>query len=318
MENEKNDENEKNVGNENDVENVKAGENVNGVENVKTGENVNNVENGNDVGDGSNAGEANNSENGNDGENGKKFPTARSVIEFLAEKYPGCFVLTGPCKPLKIGLLNELAELLPAEVPELSKTRLRHALRFYTTRWKYLQSFRPGAKRVGLDGAEGDEVTASEVEYAAKTLTESKAAFKKLRSEKNPAAGAAPAADNAAGAEKPAAAPEKKAAPGEGRPPFKRRPFKPGAKNAPRQGRPAPRREQQRPPRETQSRVHGIGAEEFVKIDVSEIGVGSKVHVLCGGTTAVEATVIEMNRDTIGVELVTGMVVRVSPDRIGR
>ena len=63
---------------------------------------------------------------------------------------------------------------------------------------------------------------------------------------------------------------------------------------------------------------NSIGTESFEQIDITTVDVGSKVHVLCGGTKAVEATVIEMAKDVVGVELVTGMVIRVSPDRIGR
>lgn len=229
-------------------------------------------------------------------ENENKFSTVKDVVEFLAEKFPKCFVVKGECKPLKIGLFNELAERVCAETPELSKTRLRQALRFYTTRWNYLESFKVGAARVDLDGNEVDTITAEQVEYATKNLEESKAAFEQKKKSL--------AATAKRKFKKPFRKAEgEKAADGEEKY-SKDRKFS--------------NRRQFRKNSAPAEKVNSIGSESFEQIDISNVNVGSKVHVLCGGSKAVEATIIELARDVVGVELATGMVIRVSPDRIGR
>lgn len=231
-------------------------------------------------------------------ENENKFSTVKDIVEFLAEKFPKCFVVKGECKPLKIGLFNDLAERVCAETPELSKTRLRHALRFYTTRWNYLEAFKEGAARVDLDGNEVDTVTAEQVEYATKNLETSKSVFEQKKKSQN------------AGAKRK----------------FVKKPFRKtdGEKSAEGAEKPARNRKFSGAARQNRNQNSGaykgnsIGTESFEQIDITTVDVGSKVHVLCGGSKAVEATVIEMAKDVVGVELVTGMVIRVSPDRIGR
>ena len=70
--------------------------------------------------------------------------TTKEIIAYLAEKFPACFSIEGTVKPLKIGIFQELAEQL-AEDNKVSKTRLRQALRHYTSSWRYLKAIKKEA-----------------------------------------------------------------------------------------------------------------------------------------------------------------------------
>jgi len=77
----------------------------------------------------------------------------KEVVALLAEQFPLCFSLTGPAKPLKVGIFQDLAEKLQ-ENPLISKTMLRQALRVYTSSWRYLEAVKEGVCRVDLDGTD--------------------------------------------------------------------------------------------------------------------------------------------------------------------
>ena len=107
-------------------------------------------------------------------ENTEKFTNNKQIITFLTEQFPLCFTAgNNPAKPLKIGIFQELALRLEGD-ERVSKTQLRGALRQYTLSWRYLHCIKESAKRVDLDGNEGDEVSAEHAEHALKTLKESK------------------------------------------------------------------------------------------------------------------------------------------------
>ncbi|WP_028862914.1 RNA chaperone ProQ [Psychromonas aquimarina] len=123
-------------------------------------------------------------------ENTEKFTNNKQIINFLTEQFPLCFTAaSNEAKPLKIGIFQELASRLENE-PRVSKTQLRGALRQYTLSWRYLHSIKQAVKRVDLDGAEGEEVSAEHAEHALKTLKESK--DKAFANKKKAAADAAP------------------------------------------------------------------------------------------------------------------------------
>lgn len=102
-----------------------------------------------------------------------KYPDSNAVIAYLAEKFPLCFSLTEP-KPLKIGIFQDLAENLQAD-PDLSNTKLRQAVRKYTSSWAYLSACQAGANRVDLKGEHCGELDQQQAEHAAQRLAESKA-----------------------------------------------------------------------------------------------------------------------------------------------
>ncbi len=115
-----------------------------------------------------------------------KLTDNKAIIALLAETFPACFSIKGDAKPLKIGLFQELSERL-AEDERVSKTQLRGAIRHYTTSWRYLRSIKAGAKRVDLDGAEGDELEQEHVDHAAQTLAQSQEKAKAREAAKKPA-----------------------------------------------------------------------------------------------------------------------------------
>tara|TARA_R110002050_G_scaffold105565_10_gene215324 strand:- start:259 stop:918 length:660 start_codon:yes stop_codon:yes gene_type:complete len=102
--------------------------------------------------------------------------STKDVITYLVEKFPACFSLKGPVKPLKIGIFQDLAEKLNDD-ETISKTRLRQALRHYTSSWRYLKAIKVGALRVDIDGNTVAEIDEEQANYASKTLKESQEKF---------------------------------------------------------------------------------------------------------------------------------------------
>ncbi len=107
-----------------------------------------------------------------------KRTSTKDIIAYLAEKFPGCFSIKGPVKPLKIGIFQDLAEKLTETEDEVvSKTRLRQALRHYTSSWRYLKSVKKGVFRVDIDGKDVDEIDQDQANYASQTLKVSQEKF---------------------------------------------------------------------------------------------------------------------------------------------
>ena len=108
----------------------------------------------------------------------QKLANNKEIIAYLADKFPLCFSLEGEAKPIKIGLFQDLAEALKDD-PLVSKTQLRHALRQYTSNWRYLHGCREGAVRVDLQGNPAGILEQEHVEHAARQLSEAKAKLPK-------------------------------------------------------------------------------------------------------------------------------------------
>lgn len=102
--------------------------------------------------------------------------STKDIISYLAEKFPECFSVKGKVKPLKIGIFQDLAEKL-SEDETVSKTRLRQALRHYTSSWRYLKAIKVGVFRVDIDGKDVAEIDEEQANYAVKTLKESQEKF---------------------------------------------------------------------------------------------------------------------------------------------
>ena len=104
----------------------------------------------------------------------QKLTNNKEIIAYLAEKLPLCFSLEGEAKPLKIGLFQDLSEALKDD-ERVSKTQLRHALRQYTSNWRYLHGCKVGAVRVDLQGNPAGELEQEHADHAAQQLAEAKA-----------------------------------------------------------------------------------------------------------------------------------------------
>jgi len=102
--------------------------------------------------------------------------STKDIITYLTEKFPECFSIKGPVKPLKVGIFQDLAERL-SDDDTVSKTRLRQALRHYTSSWRYLKAVKVGVFRVDIDGKDVAEIDEEQANYASKTLKESQEKF---------------------------------------------------------------------------------------------------------------------------------------------
>lgn len=105
-----------------------------------------------------------------------KRTSNKEIIAYLSEKFPACFSTEGAAKPLKVGIFQDLAEKL-ADDETVSKTRLRQALRHYTSSWRYLKAVKLGSFRIDLEGNDAEEIDEAQAEYASKTLKESQEKF---------------------------------------------------------------------------------------------------------------------------------------------
>lgn len=85
---------------------------------------------------------------------------AHLIIDRLCAAFPDCFDRSSP-KPLKIGLGGEvlaLTEHHPA-LADLTRTRIRRAIKYYTGAPAYQQALVKGGPRYGLDGQPSGAIT---------------------------------------------------------------------------------------------------------------------------------------------------------------
>ncbi|KDN11249.1 RNA chaperone ProQ [Gilliamella sp. Imp1-1] len=102
-----------------------------------------------------------------------QLTNSKEIIAYLAQQFPNCFTLGGEAKPLKIGIFQDIISRLYGN-DELSKTKLRAALRSYTMSWRYLYSIKEGANRVDLDGNPTEVISQEQIDHAQQQLKESK------------------------------------------------------------------------------------------------------------------------------------------------
>jgi len=105
-----------------------------------------------------------------------KRTSTKEINAYLAEKFPECFSIKGPVKPLKVGIFQDLAEKL-GDDETVSKTRLRQALRHYTSSWRYLKAIKLDVFRVDIEGKDVAKIDEEQATYASKTLKESQEKF---------------------------------------------------------------------------------------------------------------------------------------------
>lgn len=163
----------------------------------------------------------------------------------------------------------------------LSKTQLRAALRLYTSSWRYLYGVKAGAIRVDLDGNPCGELEEQHIAHARQQLEEAKARFQAQRAaqqaKKREAAAAAGQQDEGVRRER------------------KPRPQQPRRKEGAEQRNPRP--VAAKAPRE--ERLTPVS-------DVSVLTVGQALKVKAGNN-AMDATVLEITKDGVRVQLTSGM-----------
>ncbi|MBV7387095.1 RNA chaperone ProQ [Pasteurellaceae bacterium TAE3-ERU1] len=113
-----------------------------------------------------------------------KVANQKAVLAYLNEKFPRCFTLEGEARPLKIGIFQDLANALEGD-ENVSKTQIRHALRHYTSSWRYLYGCKEGAVRVDLDGNDAGALEQEHIEHAQAELKEAKARVAQRRAQQN-------------------------------------------------------------------------------------------------------------------------------------
>ena len=234
-------------------------------------------------------------------ENQPKLNSSKEVIAYLAERFPLCFTAEGEARPLKIGIFQDLVERVQAE-ENLSKTQLRSALRLYTSSWRYLYGVKVGAQRVDLDGNPCGELEEQHVEHARKQLEEAKARVQAQRAEQQAKRREAAAANG----EAPEAA---------------RRPRPAGKKPAPRRENGAAQEARKpRPPRPQQAKAPRAEREEsparLVPVtDISKLQIGQEIKVRAG-KSAMDATVLEIAKDGVRVQLSSGLAMIVRAEHL--
>jgi ProP effector len=201
----------------------------------------------------------------------QKLVNSKEVLAFLASEFPKCFSLLSEAKPLKIGIFHDLSERLKDDL-RISKRLLRMSLRHYTSSWKYLASVKEGANRVDLDGVEGDPIEKEHSDHAALQLKESKAKAAEKRQELKKEAQ------------------DKKSVKAKAKVP---------GKNVPSERKP--------PERKAKPPVQRIKVRELLDDDV-KVGVLVSVKV---GSSPMPATITEVAKDGIQVQLNSGMTVKV-------
>lgn len=206
----------------------------------------------------------------------QKISNSKEALAFLTERFPACFSLQGEAKPLKIGIFQDLAERL-TEDDGVSKTLLRSSLRHYTNSWRYLQSVKEGAQRVDLDGNEVAVIEKEHAEHAKTQLDESRAKVAEKRKELQ--AKKVPAKKSYKNKEE-----------GKTKP----------AKHATAAAKPKPSPEKLPPAQRLSSEHMVVGTQVTVKI----------------GKTPMPATITDVNKEDVHVQLETGMIVKVQVDNL--
>ena len=204
-------------------------------------------------------------------ENTEKLKNSKEIVAYLVEKFPACFIAEGEAKPLKIGIFQDLAARL-ADDERVSKTMLRSALRQYTSSWRYLHGLKAGQARVDLDGNPGELLTEEHIEHAKQALKESKErVFASRRTNTK----------------------EKEDKPKQPR-------------NAPRKAD-APRSDK---PKTAAPKAAPVADAPLVKVDAATLKVDQGVRVMLG-KSPLPATIKEVTKDDVQVQLQTGMMLRV-------
>lgn len=212
-----------------------------------------------------------------------KRTSNKEIIAYLSEKFPACFSVEGPVKPLKVGIFQDLSEKL-ADDEFVSKTRLRQALRHYTSSWRYLKAVKVGKFRVDIDGNDVAEIDQEQADYASKTLKESQEKFNQAKKER------VQSADNsdAKAPRKPKKSPKKAADKHNAK--FKSVKSKPSAAKA-------------------QPKV------DLKPVNSSSIKVGAAVKVKLGNSP-MDAVITEIAGDDVSVQLNSGMLIKTQVSNI--
>lgn len=231
----------------------------------------------------------------------KKIETNKSIITFLAEKFPNCFSVEGDAKPLKLGIFQDIIED-ETVASAFSKTNIRAALRYYTMSWRYLSSIKDNADRVNLQGEQAGTVDAKQVEHAQNQLAEAKLkvkarqdASRKQHQKKKPVTQTKPTPN------------------GQAKTTDK---FKP--KNRPKAPSSKPISTAQaikQAPKEAAQATVTKKIHTHKAVEIKTLTVGQEVNVLIGQAYT-KAEIVEITKDNVRVSLPTGMTLTVKHEHL--
>ena len=219
----------------------------------------------------------------------QKFSNSKEVIAYLAQKFPLCVSLEGEAKPLKIGIFQDLAAALEND-EKVSKTQLRHALRQYTSNWRYLHGCKAGAVRVDLDGNACGSLEQEHADHAAEQLQQAKAKVAERKAQMR-AALKAKNVELAKAEEAAGKAPQHKKPTSKAKPFVKSAVKAQSAVKAGNKNRPA--------------------AQPLVSVDVASLQKGQEVKVKLA-EKANRATILDVMKDSARVQLQSGMMLNVA------
>lgn len=220
----------------------------------------------------------------------------KQILAELSEKFPLCFSQSGEAKPLKIGIFQDLAQRL-SEEDGISKTQIRHALRLYTSSWRYLAGVKVGVARVDLDGQAGDLIDEQQAAHAAETLEQSKSKAAEQRKAKA-------AAERAKHKEQQKE--QAKTQPSD-KPAYK--------KSAPNKATMAAKAARLQSKPQATEKVVEEQAVELIALNTATLKVGSAVQLKVG-LKPVPATVLEVVKNDVVVQLASGMVIKTQGDKL--
>lgn len=217
-----------------------------------------------------------------------KLANVKEVLAYLAEQFPLCFSVKGEAKPLKIGIFQDLAAKLDQD-SLVSKTQLRQALRVYTSSWRYLEAIQPGVARVDLQGEAGEQIDQQQADHALTTLQQSKQKAAEVRKAR-------------------IAEQKAKAKPAAEKPAYKKKPNKTSNTGS------------------NTTKLASKAASKTVspvEAAASALQALAKDHLKVGGNVLVKlgqspmpATVMEVGKDDVTVQLASGMVVKTRQDNL--
>lgn len=208
-----------------------------------------------------------------------KLKDINEVLAFLCQQFPECFKQKEGMKPLKVGIFKDIAEHIDGS-EQVSKTQIRQALRKYTSHWRYLEAVTKSEYRVDLQGEQAEKLEQEHIEHAQKALEESRA--KMLKRKKAAQANAKDKANKS----------DKK--------------------------RPATGQNKKSPAKMNQSSKKAETSKRSNKVEPlpqDQVKVNTEVKVKLG-QALVKATITEVNKDDVHVQLVTGMQVKTKADSL--
>lgn len=107
-------------------------------------------------------------------ERDEKHKSLREVFKWFYTTFPAAFSRHTP-KPLKVGIESEIFAKLPEDNEELSRRKVRLALKIYTRTLAYQKAILESEERIDLDGKAAGAIEPSHKEHALEWIAHKKA-----------------------------------------------------------------------------------------------------------------------------------------------